>query len=49
MEELIISCFKFNVRNLAEPIRMCLHYGNVPFEDVRVEMEDWPALKESKH
>jgi hypothetical protein len=37
----------FDIRNLAEPSRMILHYAQVPFEDVRVAQEDWPAVKES--
>jgi hypothetical protein len=38
----------FNVKALAEPIRMLFHYANVEFEDVRVEREDWPNLKPRK-
>lgn len=39
----------FNVKALAEPMRFLLSYGNINFEDVRVEKEDWPALKPSKY
>jgi glutathione S-transferase len=35
----------FNVQALAEPIRMLLSYGNIQFEDVRIEKDAWPALK----
>lgn len=38
----------FNVQALAEPVRMLLSYGGIKFEDVRIEKEDWPALKPSK-
>lgn len=38
----------FNVKALAEPMRFLLSYGNIDFEDVRVEREDWPALKPSE-
>lgn len=38
----------FNVKALAEPMRFLLSYGNIDFEDVRVEKDDWPALKSSK-
>lgn len=38
----------FNVKALAEPMRFLLSYGNIEFEDVRIEKEDWPALKSSK-
>jgi len=37
----------FNVKALAEPMRFLLSYGNIDFEDVRIEKEDWPALKPS--
>lgn len=38
----------FNVKALAEPMRFLLSYGNIKFEDVRIEKEDWPALKPSE-
>lgn len=38
----------FNVKALAEPMRFLLAYGNIDFEDVRIEKENWPALKSSK-
>ncbi|CAG9837875.1 unnamed protein product [Diabrotica balteata] len=37
----------FNFTGRAEPIRILLHYGGIPFEDVRVEKADWPAVKPS--
>ncbi|GJQ68770.1 hypothetical protein Trydic_g17297 [Trypoxylus dichotomus] len=37
----------FNGRGLAETIRYLLTYGNIDFEDVRIERDDWPALKPS--
>lgn len=37
----------FNVQALAEPTRMLLSYGGIPFEDVRIEKDNWPALKPS--
>ncbi|XP_056647762.1 glutathione S-transferase-like [Diorhabda carinulata] len=37
----------FNVTALGEPIRFLLSYGNIDFEDVRIEMEQWPSLKPS--
>ncbi|CRK93022.1 CLUMA_CG006591, isoform A [Clunio marinus] len=37
----------FNLKALAEPIRLLLSYGKLEFEDVRVERENWPALKPS--
>lgn len=39
----------FNIKGLAEPMRYLLAYGNIDYEDVRVEKENWPALKSSKH
>lgn len=38
----------FNVKALAEPLRFLLSYKNIPFEDVRIQKEDWPAIKNSK-
>nr|ACP27600.1 glutathione S-transferase [Chironomus tentans] len=35
----------FNVKALAEPLRFLLSYKNIPFEDVRIKSEDWPAIK----
>lgn len=40
--------YYFPVRNLAEVSRMILHYVNQPFDDIRVEMSEWPMLKPSK-
>ncbi|RZC36261.1 GST N domain containing protein [Asbolus verrucosus] len=36
----------FNGRGAAEPIRFLFKYGNIDFEDVRVEQDQWPQLKE---
>lgn len=41
--------YYFNIRGLAEPIRFLLKYGGTEFEDVRVERENWPELKDSKY
>ncbi|KAI6207014.1 hypothetical protein M3Y94_00981200 [Aphelenchoides besseyi] len=35
----------FPVRNLAEPIRMLFHVKGQRFEDIRVNMDDWPKMK----
>jgi glutathione S-transferase len=37
----------FNIRGLAEPIRLLFHYAQVKFEDNRIEPENWPGLKQS--
>ena len=37
----------FNLTGLGEPIRLLFHYSNTKFEDNRIEMENWPKLKES--
>jgi glutathione S-transferase len=39
--------FYFNVKALGEPLRFLLSYGNIPFEDIRITREEWPALKPS--
>jgi prostaglandin-H2 D-isomerase / glutathione transferase len=36
----------FNFKALAEPIRFLLKFGNIEFEDVRIEMEMWPKVKD---
>lgn len=37
----------FNLTALGEPARMLFKYGGIDFEDVRVEREMWPQLKDS--
>jgi len=43
-----ITLTYFNVKALAEPIRLILAVAGVNYEDKRIEREEWPALKESK-
>lgn len=38
----------FNIKGLAEPIRLLLKYGDIEFEDVRIEKDKWPEIKPSK-
>uniref|UniRef100_A0A1I7SRG3 glutathione transferase n=1 Tax=Bursaphelenchus xylophilus TaxID=6326 RepID=A0A1I7SRG3_BURXY len=35
----------FDCRAYAEPIRLCLHYGGIEFEDYKFTAEQWPAIK----
>lgn len=35
----------FNVKALAEPLRILFAYAKVDYEDIRVPKEEWPALK----
>ncbi|XP_037032086.1 glutathione S-transferase-like [Bradysia coprophila] len=35
----------FNVKALAEPIRLLFAYGGVDYEDIRVSQEEWAVLK----
>ncbi|KAG4070477.1 hypothetical protein HA402_005709 [Bradysia odoriphaga] len=35
----------FNVKALAEPIRLLFAYGGVEYEDIRVSQEEWAVLK----
>jgi len=37
----------FDIQGVAEKVRLALVLGKIPFEDVRVQMADWPALKAS--
>lgn len=38
----------FNIRGRAETIRYILALGEAPYEDFRVQNEEWPKLKPSK-
>lgn len=38
----------FNIKALAEPIRLLLSYGKIDFEDRRIEREEWPKVKASE-
>lgn len=38
----------FNVTALGEPIRYLFAYGNIKYEDIRFQREEWPTLKDSK-
>ncbi|KAK2712550.1 hematopoietic prostaglandin D synthase-like [Artemia franciscana] len=35
----------FNVKGKGEVIRLIFTYGKIPYEDVRIESSQWPALK----
>ncbi|GMR36255.1 hypothetical protein PMAYCL1PPCAC_06450, partial [Pristionchus mayeri] len=37
----------FYIRGRGEPIRMLFHLAGVQFEDKRLQLEDWPKLKNS--
>jgi len=37
----------FNIKALAEPIRLIFAYAEVEYEDHRIERENWPGLKET--
>lgn len=39
----------FNLTGLGEPIRYLFSYGNIDFEDNRIELSDWPKHKDSKY
>lgn len=38
----------FNFRGLGELARLIMHYGGIPFEDVRFERDQWPSIKPGK-
>ncbi|CAG9837865.1 unnamed protein product [Diabrotica balteata] len=40
-----LTYFDIKFVGKAEPIRMLLSYGGIPFEDVRIKYEDWSKVK----
>lgn len=38
----------FDITALGEILRMILAYGGEEFEDVRIQQDEWPAIKPSK-
>lgn len=38
----------FHLAGLGEPVRYLMHYGNIPFEDIRIGAKEWPEHKKSK-
>lgn len=41
--------YSFNVRGRSEPLRFLFHLAGVPYDDIRIEIEDWPKFKEGMH
>ena len=41
--------YYFNIYGKAEPIRMLLSYAKVPFEDCRLEKEEFAKMKKEGH
>eukprot|EP00922_Rhytidocystis_sp_ex-Travisia-forbesii_P064227 GHVS01095472.1.p1 GENE.GHVS01095472.1~~GHVS01095472.1.p1 ORF type:complete len:230 (+),score=20.70 GHVS01095472.1:105-794(+) len=35
----------FNIKNVAEPIRLAFYIGGIDFEDLRVTKDEWTAMK----
>lgn len=44
----VYKLYYFPIRNTVEASRMILNYAGVPFEDIRITAEAWPAWKASK-
>ena len=39
----------FDVRALAEPIRLLFAFQGIEYTDDRVQRDNWPAIKDSKY
>lgn len=48
MPEHSTKLFYFPMRGRAETARLLLVYSGTKYEDVRISVEQWPAMKESK-
>lgn len=43
------TLYYFDVRGRAEPIRLLFHYGNIPFNDVRIQRQEWRVKKQCEY
>ena len=39
--------YYFDLRGVGESIRMLFYYAGKPFEDVRINLNDWPTTKKT--
>ncbi len=49
MTESKLKLTYFNIRGLAENIRLILAQAGVDYEDYRMQKDEWPGLKECKY
>lgn len=40
--------YYFDARGLGDIVRQLFKLGNIPFEDIRINGEQWPQYKDSK-
>ena len=40
-----LQLYYLPLRGRAEPLRLMLHYANMPFEDIVIPREAWPEVK----